>query len=111
MKGSTEVPLLEETFPEFFAQRLLPDHSENIALVSTHESPAAHGGPRMSSASASAPYLTWTFDDMDRHVAALARGMLRLGVKKGDRVGVVLGNCRYAGSYNSDRSAGYDISN
>lgn len=108
VKGSTEVPLLEETFPEFYARRLLSKYAENIALVSAHEGSRAHGGPTMSSASTSAQYLTWTFDDMDRHVAALARGMLRLGVKSGDRVGVVLGNCRYE-SCTSDWSASCEI--
>lgn len=94
VRGSTEEPLLEQTFPEFFAQKLLPRYSSSTALISTHEHPRAHGGPLLASRS-DASYLTWTFEDLDRHVAALSRGLLKLGVKKGDRVGVVMGNNRY----------------
>ena len=91
--GATDVPLLEHTFPKFFAERLLPEHSSVTALVSTHEPARVHGGPVHSSKSPSS-YLSWSFEDLDRHVYALAKGMLKLGVKKGDRVGVVMGNNR-----------------
>jgi non-ribosomal peptide synthetase component E (peptide arylation enzyme) len=40
-------------------------------------------------------HLAWDFSEFDRHISALARGLVGLGVKKGDRVGVVMGNTRY----------------
>ncbi|KAG6865443.1 hypothetical protein C0991_002519 [Blastosporella zonata] len=37
-------------------------------------------------------HLAWDFAEFDRHINALARGLLGMGVRKGDRVGVVMGN-------------------
>ena len=39
-------------------------------------------------------HLAWTFAEMDEHVMALARGLIAMGVTKGDRVGVIMGNNR-----------------
>lgn len=39
--------------------------------------------------------LAWDFDEFNIHISALARGLVGLGVAKGDRVGVVMGNNRY----------------
>lgn len=39
-------------------------------------------------------HLAWSFAEFDRHINALARGLLRMGVQKGDRVGVLMGNNR-----------------
>ena len=61
------------------------------ALLCRAESPDALGGRPQAS---SAPHLAWSFAELDAHVAALARGLLAMGVKKGDRVGVVMGNNR-----------------
>jgi long-subunit acyl-CoA synthetase (AMP-forming) len=40
-------------------------------------------------------HLAWDFDEFDTHIRALARGLVGLGVNKGDRVGVIMGNTRY----------------
>jgi acyl-coenzyme A synthetase/AMP-(fatty) acid ligase len=40
-------------------------------------------------------HLAWDFDEFDSHIRALARGLVGLGVNKGDRVGVIMGNTRY----------------
>ena len=40
--------------------------------------------------------LAWDYEELGRHVDALAGGLLDMGVKKGDRVGVIMGNTRYA---------------
>lgn len=40
-------------------------------------------------------HLAWDFEEFDRHVKAMARGLLSMGVNKGDRVGVIMGNNRY----------------
>ncbi|KAG6861288.1 hypothetical protein C0995_001842 [Termitomyces sp. Mi166 len=37
-------------------------------------------------------HLAWDFAEFDRHINSLARGLLGMGVQKGDRVGVVMGN-------------------
>ena len=91
-------PLLLETLPHFFRDRLLRGHSSKTSLISTHEGPRPHGGP-LGASSANNRYLTWSYEQMDKHVAALARGMLDIGVKRGDRVGVIMGNCRYSFGY------------
>ncbi|KAF8320410.1 acyl-CoA synthetase [Clavulina sp. PMI_390] len=90
VRGSTTPPLLEHTFPQFYKDRLLPDFSNATALISTHEPRQPYGGPLRPLTEK--PYLSWTFEELDRHVAALARGLVKLGVQKGDRVGVVMGN-------------------
>lgn len=94
VRGSEEVPLFNHTFPKFFNERLLSKHSAAAALISVHEPAGVHGGPMLTRTS-TASYLRWSFEDLDRHVSALARGLLKLGVKSGDRVGVVMGNNRF----------------
>ncbi|EJU02271.1 acetyl-CoA synthetase-like protein [Dacryopinax primogenitus] len=37
--------------------------------------------------------LRWTYGEMDRAIDALAKGLVAMGVTKGDRVGAVLPNC------------------
>ncbi|KAL1730943.1 hypothetical protein EV714DRAFT_283840 [Schizophyllum commune] len=37
-------------------------------------------------------HLAWDFEELDRHIRALARGLLELGVKPGERVAVIMGN-------------------
>jgi acyl-coenzyme A synthetase/AMP-(fatty) acid ligase len=39
-------------------------------------------------------HLRWTFEELEVHAAALARGLSSMGVKKGDRVAVIMGNTR-----------------
>lgn len=85
--------LLTQTFPKFYEERIMPEFSSTLALVSTHETPNPHNAPR-STLSESNKYLRWSFEDMHRHASALARGMVQMGVRKGDRVGVVMGNTR-----------------
>lgn len=48
-------------------------------------------------------HLASDFDEFDRHVKAMARGLLGMGAKKGNRVGVIMGNNRYAKPWRSIR--------
>ncbi|KAH9941177.1 acyl-CoA synthetase [Epithele typhae] len=73
--GPLHPPLNPKTLPAFFRDDV--------------ERPRPHGGPvGRNLASTDDRYLGWDFQEFDRHVQALARGLVGLGVKKGDRVGV-----------------------
>ena len=94
MEGPTEPPLLTTTFPEYFEKNILGKYASRPALISRQEKPRAHGGPRSYNLGRTS-LLAWDFEELDRHVLALAAGLVDLGVNKGDRVAVVMGNCRY----------------
>lgn len=91
--GPTVPPLLQETLPVYFSSQILPSYSDRPALISKHEKPRAHGGPLVQTDHWS-KNLSWNFEEMDKAVAALARGLVKMGVREGDRVGVILGNNR-----------------
>ncbi|KAI6104306.1 hypothetical protein F5141DRAFT_1128825 [Pisolithus sp. B1] len=65
--GPTDPPLEHRTFPVYFREEIVGNYAERRALISRHE-------------------------QFSRHIDATARGLTSLGVKKGDRVGVVMGN-------------------
>ncbi|OAL01110.1 acyl-CoA synthetase/AMP-acid ligase-like protein II [Phaeosphaeriaceae sp. SRC1lsM3a] len=71
--GPTEPPLLEQTVPQHFAG-VVKQHGDRNAVISHHQQTIL------------------TYDTLDRDSNKLARGLQRLGVKKGDRVAVSLGN-------------------
>ena len=73
LKGPSEPPLLEETVGENFAH-IVSAHGDRNAVISRHQNKR----------------LTYHQLDLDSNV--LARGLQSLGVKKGDRVCVSLGN-------------------
>lgn len=72
-KGPLEPPLLDETVGENFA-RIVSAHGDRNAVISRHQ------GARL------------TYHELDLNSNVLARGLQSLGVKKGDRVCVSLGN-------------------
>jgi fatty-acyl-CoA synthase len=67
--GASDQPLLGETIGENF-NRMATTHSDREALVDLST------GRR------------WTYAELHRDVLALAHGLLRLGIDKGDRVGI-----------------------
>ena len=67
--GPTAVPLLEETIPQNLA-RTVAEHGERDALVSVEQG------------------LRYTYAEFSDEVDRVARGLMGIGVAKGDRVGI-----------------------
>ena len=91
VSGPLHPPLLLHTLPEYFATEILPQYADHPALICKQEKANAYTGIT----STTSGDLRWTFEEMDKHIEALSKGMIAMGVQKGDRVGVVLGNCRF----------------
>ncbi|KAF2482704.1 hypothetical protein BDY17DRAFT_299029 [Neohortaea acidophila] len=72
-RGPTEPPLFEGTIPQHFAG-IVSQHGDRTAVITRHQR------------------LQTTYDELDKKSNALARGLQGIGVKKGDRVSVSLGN-------------------
>ncbi|EMD34787.1 hypothetical protein CERSUDRAFT_116973 [Gelatoporia subvermispora B] len=89
--GPLEPPLVYDTLPAYFNNSILAKHADRPALICRGERPRAHGGPLSRNMGRAQP-LAWDFAEFDRHIGALARGLLGLGVRPGDRIGVVMGN-------------------
>ncbi|KAF9266062.1 acetyl-CoA synthetase-like protein [Marasmius fiardii PR-910] len=90
--GPLEPPLDRRTFTEYFTEEILRKHGDRPGLICRSEKPRAHGGPPSNNLGGISTHLAWDFEEFDRHINALARGLVGLGVKKGDRVGVIMGN-------------------
>lgn len=93
VEGPSYPPLTTHTLPEFFVNEVLRKHSTRPALICPSEAPGSHGGP-LSRNFGIGKHLAWDFAELDRHVQALTRGLINIGVQKGDRVGVIMGNAR-----------------
>lgn len=72
--GTTDVSLLEETIGAAF-ERTVASHPEREALVSRHQG------------------LRYTYAELDAAVDEVARGLLALGLERGDRLGIWSPNC------------------
>jgi hypothetical protein len=95
--GTHETPLDERSFGQFWSD-MVSTYPESPALVVRHEPSGYH------SLDNTVAYeeiengewqncLRWNYAEMDKHVEALARGLVtKLGLRKGDRVGAYLGN-------------------
>jgi hypothetical protein len=93
--GPLHPPLVSHTLPEYFRDVILKQNASRPALICRNENPGIHGGPHVGAES----HLVWDFEEFDRNINALARGLLNLGVVKGDRIGVIMGNNRYTTSF------------
>ncbi|KAI6115111.1 hypothetical protein EV401DRAFT_2073733 [Pisolithus croceorrhizus] len=89
--GPTDPPLEHRTLPVYFREEIVGNYAERRALISHHERPRTYGGPPSQNMGVRT-HLSWDFQELSRHINATARGLTSLGVKKGDRVGVVMGN-------------------
>ncbi|MEO7352563.1 MAG: AMP-binding protein [Marmoricola sp.] len=72
--GETSPALIEETIGDNF-ERTVASYGDNEALVE-------FGSGRR-----------WTYAELDRDVNAFARGLMAVGIEKGDRVGIWSPNC------------------
>ena len=72
--GSSDVPLLGETIGQCL-DRMALAHPEGEALVSAHQN------------------LRYTYGELHAEVELVARGLMALGIARGDRVGVWSANC------------------
>lgn len=93
VQGALHPPLLTNTLSGFFTNHILANHALRPALICRKERPNIHGGPSPRNLGAGT-HLAWDFQEFDRHIGALTRGLLAIGVKKGDRVAVIMGNNR-----------------
>lgn len=103
VEGARDPALDNRTLPEYFTKEVLAQRPARPALICRQERPRAHGGPLPRNMGVER-HLAWDFSEFDSHIGALARGLVGLGVKQGDRVGVVMGNNRYSclGCYSDD---------
>jgi acyl-CoA synthetase (AMP-forming)/AMP-acid ligase II len=93
VQGPLDPPLSYKTLPQFFRTEIVETHGERPALICRKEARGSHGGPSSRNLGVST-HLAWDFHEFDTHINALARGLLVMGVQKGDRVGVIMGNNR-----------------
>ncbi|KAG5654579.1 hypothetical protein H0H81_000104 [Sphagnurus paluster] len=93
VEGPLHPPLETRTLSDYFTSHILRNFSAQPALICRSERPRAHHGPPSHNLGVDT-HLAWDFAEFDRHINALARGLLAMGVRKGDRVGVVMGNNR-----------------
>ena len=91
VEGETFPPLRTDTLSSYFRTELLEKLPSRPALIACKERPRAHGGPPRPNLGRT-DCLAWSFEEFGMHVEKLAYGLLSMGVKTGDRVGVVMGN-------------------
>jgi non-ribosomal peptide synthetase component F len=72
-KGPNNPPLLDMTIPQHF-KSIVQDHGDRTAVISRHQNRRL------------------TYQELDLESDAVARGLLGLGVRRGDRCAVKLGN-------------------
>lgn len=93
VSGPTTPHLSSKTLPRYFTKDILLHHASRPALVCRQEAVQGHAGP-LARNFKDVPYIAWDYVEFDRHIRALAKGLLGMGVKRGDRVGVIMGNNR-----------------
>ncbi|HVQ49302.1 MAG TPA: AMP-binding protein, partial [Mycobacterium sp.] len=73
-EGPTDTPIIEETIGENF-ERTVRAHPDNEALVDM------------------ASNRRWTYSELNDEIDVIARGLMSLGIERGDRVGMWAPNC------------------
>lgn len=93
VEGPTQPPLVTSTLGDYFSQNVLEKYPRQPALLCRGELPGSSGGPLGRNLGLSS-HLAWDYEEFDLNIAAATRGLLRMGVKKGDRVGAIIPNLR-----------------
>lgn len=91
VQGPSHPPLVNDTLGNYFAKNVVEKFPHRPALICREELPGSNGGTRHQNLGVSS-HLAWDFAEFDTNINAVTRGLLRMGVKKGDRVGVIMPN-------------------
>ncbi|KZP15938.1 acetyl-CoA synthetase-like protein [Athelia psychrophila] len=91
VEGPSHPPLINSTLGTYFAENVIEKHPHRPALICRGERPGSNGGPQSRNLGLSS-HLAWDFAEFDTNITAVTRGLLRMGVKKGDRVGAIIPN-------------------
>ncbi|KAI5924481.1 AMP-binding enzyme [Camillea tinctor] len=90
-EGPTEPPLLHETIPENFA-KTVSQYGDHVAFITRDPVIAKAEQPLSASFMNPVPETILTYESLDLLSNTLAHSLQNVGVKKGDRVAVSLGN-------------------
>ncbi|KAF7972149.1 hypothetical protein HWV62_18794 [Athelia sp. TMB] len=85
VEGPTQPALVTSTLGDYFSQNVLEKYPRQPALICRGELPGSSGGPLGRNLGLSS-HLAWDYEEFDLNITATTRGLLRMGVKKGDRV-------------------------
>lgn len=97
VSGPVSSPLREETLADYLFDKIIRDFPTAPALVVRQESPEHHSLQYAGEALTDLHCLRWSYEELGTNVDALSRGLLQMGIRKGDRVGAFLGsNSTYA---------------
>ncbi|GAC98392.1 hypothetical protein PHSY_005986 [Pseudozyma hubeiensis SY62] len=93
VSGPIDKPLCELSLGEFW-EKAATNYADRPALISKHEPATQHA----KSSSESSDCIRWSYGAMNEHVQSLVAGLHELGVRKGDRVAVLMMNCSAYGA-------------
>ncbi|EST08670.1 AMP-binding enzyme C-terminal domain protein [Kalmanozyma brasiliensis GHG001] len=93
VSGPTDKPLCQLSLGQFW-EEAVAKYADRPALISKHEPAHQHGR----TGSDSDDCIRWSYGAMNEHVQSLVAGLLELGVRKGDRVAVLMMNCSAYGA-------------
>ncbi|KAJ4385328.1 hypothetical protein N0V85_008126 [Neurospora sp. IMI 360204] len=92
-QGPTEPPLIQDTIPQHFAS-VVSQHGDRPAVIARSPTAIADAFPNLAPGQLPEALETaYTYEELDQVSNRLAHSLRSLGVKKGDRVAVSLGNC------------------
>lgn len=91
VEGPSHPPLINSTLGDYFSKNVIEKYPHRPALICRGELPGSNGGPRSRNLGVSS-HLAWDYEEFDLNITAVTRGLLRIGVQKGDRVGIIMPN-------------------
>ncbi|SOV05405.1 related to Long-chain-fatty-acid--CoA ligase [Ustilago sp. UG-2017a] len=93
VSGPTDKPLCELSLSQFW-EEAVSKYADLPALISKHEPASQHG----KGGSSSGDCVRWTYGAMNEHIKSLVAGLHQLGIRKEDRVAVLMMNCSAYGA-------------